>query len=557
MSRARQDYIARIRYQNDLPPPPCPPKLIKYDNNPDILSSKSLINSNHLLSNLFRKNPFNDLIPFDSNLGMPLDVSALPGIFDGSNIPQNFINPLNDSTKFPSLYPLFQVNEQDIINKNNNAGNNENDFSFDYNNNNNSTIPLHPNDKLLLRDPNLLSNQNKAIDNPVSFLRRTEYVANFDNENDKKSFSNSVKDKNKLDKINKINRLNNFNNISGNNIFIKRSNDYAVNKKYKQLKPLNSYQKKLKIDQLIDDDLSKTDPHSILSSVEDTFDNNKDDLLKIKHPVKKHLKVKKIYELLPDIQMLDQSFIQLKFIGSSSIVRSKIQDLRFSNINNIDIKNYRAQDDPTLLTSIFKSITMESGPEWLSLLQIDNINEASKLNKLLSSKGGNINNSDDSDKEINNNLKTFKFNRVRDYDLFNYENKSKNLNNLKSFKLSFSEEDNKAYFIPISSKIDLKKRRIDYNNINLTNAVNIDQINLSIRDPTSVELEERDREKAVYDKCFDITDDLKNNDLQNEDVTHDFTTEINDNINDDTQISQDDQHHEYQDDEELESEVSE
>lgn len=76
MSRggSRQDYIARVRYQNDLPPPPCPPKLL------DIPIDTNKLTSCAYLSDLVRKQDPN--LTLDIDLGMPLDMTALSGIFD-------------------------------------------------------------------------------------------------------------------------------------------------------------------------------------------------------------------------------------------------------------------------------------------------------------------------------------------------------------------------------------------------------------------------------------------------------------------------------------------
>lgn len=85
MSRAvRQDYIARIRYQNNLPPPPCPPKLL------DIPIPISSYASSAFLSTLVQEQPLN--IDIDTELGMPLDLTVIPGIFDNGDEERRFNN---------------------------------------------------------------------------------------------------------------------------------------------------------------------------------------------------------------------------------------------------------------------------------------------------------------------------------------------------------------------------------------------------------------------------------------------------------------------------------
>ena len=71
-----QDYIARIRYSNALPPPPGPPKLLEIPT--DALARYT---SAGFASRMAREQPIN--IEVDAELGMPIDLVGLPGIFDG------------------------------------------------------------------------------------------------------------------------------------------------------------------------------------------------------------------------------------------------------------------------------------------------------------------------------------------------------------------------------------------------------------------------------------------------------------------------------------------
>jgi len=73
-----QDYIARIRYSNTLPPPPNPPKLLDI---PDVSLSSGLYTSPTFAARLLRDQPLN--IEADAELGMPLNLIGLPGVFDG------------------------------------------------------------------------------------------------------------------------------------------------------------------------------------------------------------------------------------------------------------------------------------------------------------------------------------------------------------------------------------------------------------------------------------------------------------------------------------------
>jgi len=71
-----QDYIARIRYSNTLPPPPNPPKLLDIPN-----TGLQDYTSAGYASRLSREQPLN--IEADAELGMPIDLVGIPGVFEG------------------------------------------------------------------------------------------------------------------------------------------------------------------------------------------------------------------------------------------------------------------------------------------------------------------------------------------------------------------------------------------------------------------------------------------------------------------------------------------
>jgi RNA polymerase II-associated factor 1 len=87
-----QDYIARIRYSNTLPPPPNPPKLLEI---PNTGLSSGQYTTPGFASRLAREQPLN--IEADAELGMPLDLVGMPGVFDG-----------DESCKFGHLYCTAQ-----------------------------------------------------------------------------------------------------------------------------------------------------------------------------------------------------------------------------------------------------------------------------------------------------------------------------------------------------------------------------------------------------------------------------------------------------------------
>ncbi|KAF1959662.1 Paf1-domain-containing protein [Byssothecium circinans] len=136
----RQEYIARIRYSNALPPPPCPPKLLDI---PNTGLSSGQYTSAGFASRLAREQPLN--IEADAELGMPIDLVGIPGVFDGD---ESAISALPNPP------------------------------------------PLHPADRALMRGPNALGKNSTSASN-ASFLRRTEYTTSHTAGSSKFESSNS------------------------------------------------------------------------------------------------------------------------------------------------------------------------------------------------------------------------------------------------------------------------------------------------------------------------------------------------------------------------------
>lgn len=82
-----QDFIARVRFSNALPPPPHPPKLL---NIPNTGLSSGQYTAPGFASRLAREQPLN--IEVDGELGMSLDLVGMPGVFDGEESCKIHIN---------------------------------------------------------------------------------------------------------------------------------------------------------------------------------------------------------------------------------------------------------------------------------------------------------------------------------------------------------------------------------------------------------------------------------------------------------------------------------
>jgi RNA polymerase II-associated factor 1 len=94
-----QDYIARIRYSNTLPPPPNPPKLLDIPGTG--IASNNYTSASYALK-LAREQPLN--IEADAELGMPIDLVGLPGVFDGDESGMSIV-ALCPSTKTQTNSP--------------------------------------------------------------------------------------------------------------------------------------------------------------------------------------------------------------------------------------------------------------------------------------------------------------------------------------------------------------------------------------------------------------------------------------------------------------------
>ncbi|KAK6354943.1 hypothetical protein TWF696_004071 [Orbilia brochopaga] len=125
-----QDFITRIRYQNHLPAPPQPPKLLEIPNNAAIEYTSA-----NFASRLVREQPLN--VEVDSELGMPLDLLPFgPDVFSpNATVAHNALRAADPPPK------------------------------------------VHPHDQLLLRPISALGKPSHAKAG-VSFLRRTEYISN-------------------------------------------------------------------------------------------------------------------------------------------------------------------------------------------------------------------------------------------------------------------------------------------------------------------------------------------------------------------------------------------
>lgn len=275
----RQDYIAKIRYANSLPPPPLNPKLIKYNTTTPI-SSKT--EGDQLLSSLFRKENFHNLLErIDDQLGLELNLIDNVGFLEHGQIK-------------------------------------------------NKTVPLHSKDRALLRDAGI--GKIKRTDQAVSFLRRTEYISD--------------------------------QSLPKSSAVITHTEESKVNEKLK-----NSEEHNL-------------DAEHQLEAVEESFtaaNNSLNNLSGLKHPRKRNVRAVDAWPLLPDTSMMDSVFMNLRFLGSASLKRELDVLRRQQGAKYNDTFQRQKQE-----SAIFKPINSQDG-EWISLFELDDEEEVSKLYQSLHS----------------------------------------------------------------------------------------------------------------------------------------------------------------------------
>lgn len=128
----RQDYIAKVRYINTLPPPPLNPKYLQHNTSEKVSTKEEL---EQILTSLFRKQNFLSFIEnVDEEYGLNLNLINNPGF-------------LNNGDEL-SIFAFSKTGEK---------------------------VELHPNDKVLLRDAGI--GKISKSEPGVSFLRRTEYIS--------------------------------------------------------------------------------------------------------------------------------------------------------------------------------------------------------------------------------------------------------------------------------------------------------------------------------------------------------------------------------------------
>ncbi|AQZ09773.1 PAF1 (YBR279W) [Zygosaccharomyces parabailii] len=209
----------------------------------------------------------------------------------------------------------------------------------------------------------------------------------------------------------------------------------------------------------------------VLQKVENTFDSMTNDLSKLQHPVKKRLRAVKTWNLLPDTASMDQNYFLLKMVGSALLDEKEKGNLSLS-------------------TAIFRPVELEED-EWISMYTTDP-NDSEILNKELDKK------LEESLQKDKNEDKVYKFKRLRDFDLKQVPPQGHS-GPFGELSIVLNDEKSVAYYKPLRSKIELRRRRVNDVIKPLVREHNLDQLNVSLRNPTTQEAKVRDKLRMQFD----------------------------------------------------------
>ncbi|AGO12204.1 AaceriAEL157Wp [[Ashbya] aceris (nom. inval.)] len=230
-------------------------------------------------------------------------------------------------------------------------------------------------------------------------------------------------------------------------------------------------------------------PSRIVGKVESTFDNVVTDLSKIKHPIKKNVHAVKTWSLLPDTASMDQAFFAVKMIGSAALDNKEKASLDMS-------------------TALFRPVELEED-EWVSLYTTE-----PSSSKLLHEE------LEQQIDELSENSNVYKFRRFKDYDMKQISSPA-NSKFLSELALRFNDKKGVVYYKPLRSRLELRRRRINDVIKPLVRENNWDQINLTLRKPTTQETKFRDKVRMRFDPIdFPNVDDDEDDEMDDASAHH-------------------------------------
>lgn len=216
-----------------------------------------------------------------------------------------------------------------------------------------------------------------------------------------------------------------------------------------------------------DDNDNLLTPSQIVSKVEVTFDAVENELSELMHPIKKGVKVMKTWSLLPDTVSMDQTFFTIKMVGSAALA-------------------YKGKEPVNMKSAIFRPVELEED-EWVSVY----VTEAEHDEKLQQELEQQID-------EMTENSTVYKFRHLNDYDMRQIK-KTSSSSAFSEVAITFNDDKGIAYYKPLHSRLELRKRRVNDFIRPIVREHNWDQINLKLRKPTTQETKLRDKIRMRFD----------------------------------------------------------
>ena len=224
-------------------------------------------------------------------------------------------------------------------------------------------------------------------------------------------------------------------------------------------------------------------PEQVLEKVENTFSHVSDDLSNIHHPIKKRVKAVKTWNLLPDTVSMDQGYFTVKLVGSAAL----------------DIKEKEKID---MSTALFRPVELEED-EWISVYTTEKDSSA-RFKENLEQQIDTMSHDDH----------VYKYKRLRDFDMKQLQPEAR----FSELALRYDNEKKIAYYKPLRSRLELRRRRVNDVLRPLVREHNWDQINVKLRAPTTHETKVRDAIRMRFDPIdFPAIDDDEEENAENKD----------------------------------------
>lgn len=299
-------------------------------------------------------------------------------------------------------------------------------------------IKLAPEDRVLLRNPGV-DRLTKTDISKVGFLRRTEYTSSTLTSRPQSASANPFLNNPKHGRKRKL--------LDSNGNYTDQYG--AENVDAEEL-----------------EDLVRLDSKKLVTKIESTFQTLDANMDKYKHPVKKNLKAKKVWSFLPDTVSMDEKFFMVKLVGSAVLDKAEREKL-------------------SLDSALFRPVELNED-DWMSFYSLT---DKSKSKKLINEMEHVL-----QDKDTLNASDTFKFQRVRDYNMHHIQ-----FHDQHDLAIAFNSEKNTAFYKPIQSRIELKKRRVNDFLKPLVKEHTVDQINVVFNNPTTEEQMFKDKVRSEFD----------------------------------------------------------